>query len=113
MTMTEGDQINRRNFFYKTIHISAAAAATFWFISCKSKTKDACSDLSGLTESDKTNREGMGYVAISPIPNSTCGNCQLWIPPEDDDACGGCQLFKGPVPDEGFCTYWAPHDKDE
>ncbi|QRR04218.1 high-potential iron-sulfur protein [Dyadobacter sandarakinus] len=105
--------MNRRKFLCKTICTGPLIAATFWLSGCRGKSKDACSDISGLTESDKTNREAMGYVAISPIPNSTCGNCQLWLPPEDEDACGGCQLFKGPVPEEGFCTYWAPHDKDE
>lgn len=69
---------------------------------------DPCEDMSGLSESELAKREQLGYVETSPIPESVCGNCQLYIPSNTDKDCGGCLLFKGPVYEEAYCTYWAP-----
>ena len=50
---------------------------------------------------DSQKRKQLGYVDKTPIPESHCSNCGLYLPKE-----GGCQLFKGPVNANGYCTYW-------
>jgi hypothetical protein len=67
-----------------------------------------CDDLTGVAPGEIDKRKKLAYVTKSPIPDSRCGNCSLYIPPAKDKACGGCMLFKGPVRAEGYCTYWAP-----
>lgn len=69
---------------------------------------DPCENMSGLSESDLQKREQLGYVKKSPIPDSVCSNCQLYLPAKTEKDCGGCMLFKGPVYAEAYCTYWAP-----
>jgi hypothetical protein len=67
-----------------------------------------CDDLTGVPPGEIEKRKKLAYVNKSPIADSHCGNCSLYIPPAKDKACGGCMLFKGPVRAEGYCTYWAP-----
>ncbi|MBX2816614.1 MAG: high-potential iron-sulfur protein [Saprospiraceae bacterium] len=47
-------------------------------------------------------------MEVSPLEESSCQNCNLWLPSQNDLPCGGCTLFAGPVAAEGYCTYWAP-----
>lgn len=71
-----------------------------------------CSDLSGLTDAQKSQRETMAqslqYVEESPEAEKNCANCALYKQPESDGECGGCQLFPGPVYANGYCNSWAP-----
>jgi hypothetical protein len=82
--------------------------------SCQLKEKkessftNPCLDFSDLTNEDLTKRKSLGYVEKAPTDNKYCGNCNLWLPPQNADQCGRCQLFKGPVPSEAYCTYWVP-----
>lgn len=69
---------------------------------------EPCDDLTGVSPGEVDKRKKLAYVNKSPIPDSRCGNCSLYVPPADGKACGGCMLFKGPVRAEGYCTYWAP-----
>jgi hypothetical protein len=69
---------------------------------------DPCEDFSEISAADLQLRKGFGYVEESPLSESRCNNCNLWIPPKEGHTCGGCTLFKGPVYDNGYCTYWAP-----
>jgi hypothetical protein len=71
---------------------------------------DPCEDLSGVSKNDIEARIKLGYVKKSPLPDKTCNNCKLHIPPQAGKECGLCLLFKGPVYSSGYCTYWAPHD---
>lgn len=66
-----------------------------------------CGDLSGVSEAELEKRKSLGYVEETPMPESHCGNCLLYLLPEKEGTCGGCQLFKGPVFEQGYCTYWA------
>jgi len=90
-------------------------------MACQNKEKSAdsdqtvtspksCDDLSGLSEEELKPREAFAYVKESPVEDSQCSNCKLWLPDKDNDACGKCLLFKGPVYPGGYCTYWAPQD---
>jgi hypothetical protein len=111
---------SRRNFFKKTIFPALALPAISLGLSAcnknadkpkedkPAKAVDACEDFSQVTEADLKARQKMGYVKQSPIAESKCKNCQLFLPLKDSPACGKCQLFKGPVLVEAYCTYWAP-----
>jgi hypothetical protein len=65
-----------------------------------------CNDLSGVSKSEIQKREQYGYVKESTVPGSHCGNCKLYIPPDDKNKFGGCLLFDGPVCPTGFCTQY-------
>lgn len=70
--------------------------------------KNPCDDLSGVSPEEIEKRKKLAYVTKTPIPDSHCSNCTLYLPPAKDKPCGGCMLFKGPVRPEGYCAYWAP-----
>ncbi len=70
--------------------------------------KNLCDDLSGVSAEEIEKRKKLAYVNKTPIPDSHCSNCTLYLPPAKDKPCGGCLLFKGPVRPEGYCAYWAP-----
>jgi hypothetical protein len=70
--------------------------------------KKPCDDLTGISAEEVEKRKKLAYVNKTPIPDSNCSNCALYLPPVKDKPCGGCMLFKGPVRAEGYCAYWAP-----
>ena len=70
--------------------------------------KNPCDDLTGVSADEVAKRKKLAYVNKTPIPDSHCSNCALYLPPAKDKPCGGCMLFKGPVRAEGYCAYWAP-----
>nr|WP_295930540.1 high-potential iron-sulfur protein [uncultured Dyadobacter sp.] len=67
-----------------------------------------CSDLTDVDPTDVEKRKSLGYTNQSPLPDSQCDNCKLWVPAKEGQECGGCLLFAGPVNPGGHCTYWAP-----
>ncbi len=77
----------------------------------KAVQKNPCDDMTGVSPAEIEKRKKLAYVNKSPIPDSTCSNCALYMPPAEGKACGGCLLFKGPVRAEGYCAYWAPVNK--
>lgn len=71
--------------------------------------KNPCDDLTGVSADEVSKRKKLAYVNKTPISDSHCSNCALYLPPANKDKpCGGCILFKGPVRAEGYCAYWAP-----
>ncbi len=105
----------RREFIKHAFGASGMLLGGMFISSCGGGQKPAdkkqpasCSDLSGVSEEEKEKRKKLGYVEETPIPDSKCGNCKLYLPPGDDEACGSCSLFKGPVEENGYCTYYAP-----
>jgi hypothetical protein len=70
--------------------------------------KNPCDDLTGVSTDEVAKRKKLAYVNKTPIPDSHCSNCALYLPPAKDKPCGACMLFKGPVRAEGYCAYWAP-----
>ncbi len=75
-------------------------------IACTKQKQDPCSDLTGLSEEDKTVRTELEYVAQSPYPEKVCDNCAVWIKPEEGKPCGGCEIMEGPVHPKGYCNSW-------
>ena len=73
--------------------------------------KNPCDDLTGVSPAEIEKRKAFAYTNKTPIPDSSCSNCALYMPPAEGKACGGCLLFKGPVRAEGYCTYWAAVSK--
>ena len=74
----------------------------------KTAAVNPCDDLTGVSPEEIEKRKKLAYVNKSPLPDSQCSNCALYIPPKEGKGCGGCLLFKGPVRAEGYCAYWAP-----
>ncbi len=70
--------------------------------------KNPCDNMTGVSAEELEKRKKLAYVNKTPIADSHCSNCTLYIPPGKDKPCGGCMLFKGPVRAEGYCAYWAP-----
>ncbi len=114
---------SRRAFLFKNIIGSAALLGSGWLLTSFKLTQDGpkapvqqtpkngenpCDDLTGVPASEVEKRKKFAYVNNSPIPDSRCGNCKLFLPAGSGKACGGCLLFKGPVRETGYCTYWAP-----
>jgi hypothetical protein len=114
------NQYTRRNFISKSIISLSVPAAALLLNACNKATEskqkeekpaaavDPCEDFTGVSEADLKARQKMGYVKKSPIADSRCQNCQLFLPFKDSPGCGKCQLFKGPVLTTAYCTYWAP-----
>ncbi|MCY4171147.1 MAG: hypothetical protein OXF08_06060 [Bacteroidetes bacterium] len=67
----------------------------------------SCSDLSALTEAERSLRDTFEYTDESPIEGQNCTNCTLYVVPEIGESCGGCLTIKGPIHPHGYCTIWA------
>ena len=108
---------SRRKFLERCSSIPLCWLGTFLLFqtSCRSDPQESgesatgsCTDFSKVPENDLALRKSFAYVESSPVPDSRCDNCKLWLPPKEGQECGGCLLFKGPVYAAGHCTYWAP-----
>ncbi|HRN56472.1 MAG TPA: high-potential iron-sulfur protein [Agriterribacter sp.] len=110
---------SRRTFIYQCAGRSAAILGTMFLLnSCGSdhtpgnnaantdKETDPCNDFTGVSAEELDKRKRMAYTDTSQAPESSCGNCGLYIPREGQNTCGGCLLFKGPVQAAGYCTQW-------
>jgi hypothetical protein len=120
----EKSTYSRRKFIGKCLGPATAfLGGAIILSSCKSKTTEnnqenngkpesaSCDDLSGVSKSEIEKREKFGYVKESTVPGSHCGNCSLYIPPEQGQHCGKCLLFKGPVRPTGYCTQYVAKDQ--
>ena len=67
---------------------------------------DPCTDLSGLTDSQKKMRETLKYTGKSPYPDKKCSNCNFFKAPESGKSCGSCSIVPGPINSDGHCTSW-------
>lgn len=116
---------SRRKFISKYIHIGSAFLGGTFLLGYnplkseaknsnkppqdnKKAAKNPCDDMTGVTPAELAKRKKLAYVTKSPIEDSHCSNCTLYLPPAKGKSCGGCVLFKGPVRAEGYCAYWAP-----
>jgi hypothetical protein len=64
-----------------------------------------CSDVTGLSDPEKTARQALNYTDKSPEAGKTCDNCNLYQA-GSPDACGTCQVVKGPIHPKGYCASW-------
>ena len=115
--MKQFHHLSRKSFF-KELFSHTVSLAFFGLLNsqCSSGSNekqsspptDPCEDLSGLSELELKKRENLGYVRQSPLEESQCSNCNLYLPEQYEGDCGGCTLFRGPVYPDAYCTYWAP-----
>ena len=102
----------RRDFIKSTLSIGSVLFGSSLLLShcknAKKKSPASCSDLGGVSPEEQQKRKKLGYVAATPIAESKCSVCKLYLPPAKAGDCGGCSLFKGPVEANGYCTYFAP-----
>lgn len=65
-----------------------------------------CTDVSALSEPDKTMRTTLAYVDRSTTAGKDCKGCQLFIAAADAAGCGTCSVVKGPISPLGYCNSW-------
>lgn len=99
-------QLTRRTVL--RLFAAAPVAATVLSACGKKDVPDSCTDVSGLSESEKTGRSALQYTDKSPHPDKHCDSCNFWQPPSEPSKCGGCQLVRGPIHPKGYCTAYAP-----
>ncbi|MEJ2617574.1 MAG: hypothetical protein P8Z35_21650 [Ignavibacteriaceae bacterium] len=110
-------KINRKKFFKHAAALSFTGFGAVTFLAGCGKKKEEepgeakeasgpCSDLSGLTASEKETRDLYRYVSHSPHENKKCHLCNYFTPPANGARCGSCQVVKGPINPEGYCTSW-------
>ena len=111
-------KINRKNFLKHTAALSFTGLGVITFLSGCGKgqkepasessqnEKEPCSDLSGLSESEKNTRDLYRYAADSPHDDKKCHMCNYFIPPKGNTTCGTCVIVKGPINPNGYCTSW-------
>lgn len=73
----------------------------------KKSEPDSCTDVSALSDGEKTARSTLQYVDKSPEADKRCELCNFYQASTDPAACGGCQLVKGPIHPKGYCTAFA------
>ncbi|HEY6880664.1 MAG TPA: high-potential iron-sulfur protein [Polyangiales bacterium] len=73
----------------------------------KKSEPDSCSDVSALSDGEKSARSALQYTDKSPQADKHCDVCNFYQPAGDPAACGGCQLVKGPIHPKGYCTAFA------
>jgi hypothetical protein len=106
------EELNRRTFLKKVTVIGSVVAGAGVFVGCGAKEQSAssakadCSDLSGLTDQDKSIRTTLQYVEVSQVEGKDCENCSFFSQ-EAGSPCGACTLFKGPIAPKGYCVSWA------
>jgi hypothetical protein len=70
------------------------------------KGPESCSDVSALSDAEKTARSALQYTDHSAQPDKHCNTCNLFQAPADASQCGSCQIVKGPIHPDGYCTGW-------
>jgi hypothetical protein len=76
-------------------------------VACQ-KGPQSCTDVSKLTEVQKSTRTSLGYEDISREPGKTCVKCSQYTEPPSADQCGGCKVLPGPVHPNGYCRVFTP-----
>lgn len=108
---------SRRTFIYKYISTGSILFGALLAGSCDNQNRrgkdrkealrtTACNDLSGVNKDELEKREKLGYVDKSPVSESYCGNCSMFLPGGQGKDCGTCMLFKGPVYASGYCIQY-------
>jgi hypothetical protein len=91
-----------RRAFVATLSTFSGVAA----LGCKKKAPEfACTDVSALTEIDRTARAALAYVDHAPQPDKECLRCVQYV--EAEQGCGGCKIMRGPIHPLGTCKSFA------
>lgn len=68
----------------------------------------SCTDVTGLSATDKATRSAVSYKDKSVFAGKTCDNCIFYESSPEPSACAGCKIVKGPIHPEGYCNAWQP-----
>ena len=112
------DQFSRRSFIRKTVSVGALGIGTATLLSACGKKEAAgggdkkaaaagCTDVSGLSDADKTMRTTNKYVDKATDATKACDLCALYQAAKAGAACGGCTVIKGPIAPKGTCNLFA------
>ncbi|HQZ70274.1 MAG: high-potential iron-sulfur protein [Anaerolineae bacterium] len=112
------DTLTRRNFIQRlavvgTVVVGAGALAACGTEGAGTDTDDAtalaCTDVSALTEDEKTTRTTLNYVDASVTEGKNCTNCQQFQPDAANAtaSCGKCLVVPGSINPGGYCDSWA------
>lgn len=75
-------------------------------LGCKKKQPEfTCTDVSALTDVDRTARTALVYADRSPSPDKECVRCVQYL--EADEGCGTCKIMRGPIHPRGTCKSFA------
>ena len=85
--------------------LSAAPVAAAALSACSKTESLACTDVSGLSEAEKSARSAMQYTDKGTNPQQLCDGCMHYKPGAANQ-CGGCAIIKGPIHPKGYCTAW-------
>jgi hypothetical protein len=75
-------------------------------IGCKKKQPEfACTDVSALTDIDRSVRTTLAYADRTMNPDKECVRCVQYV--EVEQGCGGCKIMRGPIHPLGTCKSFA------
>lgn len=100
------DRISRREVMKRTLAVlPIAAGSTYLLSACGGDKALDCTDVSTLTDAERTARTNLAYTDSSPHGEQKhCLNCRFYQ--GTAEACGTCQLVKGPINPKGYCNSW-------
>jgi hypothetical protein len=94
----------RRDFFKKVLGLCAVPLLDG---ACGGESDPvSCTDMDGLSASDKATRSSVLYKDWSIYSDKTCENCIFFEPPAASGGCGRCRIVKGAIHSNGYCTAW-------
>lgn len=89
------------------LHVMGAAPAAWMFAACSKKEESlSCTDVSGLSEAEKTARSALQYTDKGTNASQVCEGCMHYRPGAAAGQCGTCAIVKGPIHPKGYCTAW-------
>jgi hypothetical protein len=72
------------------------------------KGPQSCTDVSKLTNEQRTTRSTLGYEDFSREAGKNCVKCSQYTEPPSADQCGTCKVLPGPVHPNGYCRVFTP-----
>ncbi|HEX2675981.1 MAG TPA: high-potential iron-sulfur protein [Polyangiales bacterium] len=104
-------RISRRDAVSGVVHLALWIAGSAALGGCTALgRKLQCnepSDLRGLSDFEKSERQRLGYIERSPDVSQRCDNCSVFRAGLlGANSCGECTLLKGPVNPAGYCSAW-------
>lgn len=101
---------NRREFLTRIGMGAVVIGAATALAACGKKAGEAageCSDVSTLSDADKSTRTNNAYVEKSVEAGKSCAGCTFFVPPAAGAKCASCKVVKGPIVPAGYCKLFA------
>lgn len=110
--------LSRRRFLHRSLEFSACVLVMPFLVACSDRRQGGkedgsasasvldCSDTTGLSTSERSLRQSLEYVDLSPhVDQQHCGNCYFFTA-SGANACGRCATVQGPISPQGYCIAW-------